>query len=176
VRLSFLFLLACFPERSSGFCLLDLANEGVEVGPFAGAEFGVERFAIGADFEGAAARWDEGKRRDAIAQIENLSRQTDGFRRVVSNRAILDPDFGFHRTLLSGAKLSARERWVKLGTLGADRYGDETLLCAQGDHRVDAGGAARGNKAGCGRDRSEERGYRAVDERIERVHLEKNVL
>ena len=99
------------------FEFLDLPNEGVEIRPFAGIEFGVERFAMGADFEGAAARWDEGERRDAIAELENFSRQTDGFRRVVSNRAILDPNFGFHRTLLSGAKLSAPEKRVKLETL-----------------------------------------------------------
>ena len=58
----------------------------------------MERFAIGADFEGAAAGWNQGERRKAIAELENLSRQTDGFRRVVSNRAILDPDFVFHRS------------------------------------------------------------------------------
>ena len=79
-------------------------NEGVEIRPFAGVEFGVERFTIGADFEGAAARRDEGKRRDPFAELENFSRQTDGFRRVVSNRAILDSDFGFHRSLLSSGK------------------------------------------------------------------------
>ncbi len=76
---------------------LDLRDEHIEIRPFAGVEFGMERFAIGADFEGAAARWDEGERRDPIAELENLSRQTDGFRCVVSNAAILDPDFGFHR-------------------------------------------------------------------------------
>ena len=61
----------------------------------------MELFAIGADFEGAATGWNQGERRDPIAEIENLSRQTDGFRRVVSNCAVLNPDFGFHRTLLS---------------------------------------------------------------------------
>ena len=70
----------------------------------------MERFAIGADFEGAAAGWDQGKRRDPIAEIENLSRQTDGFWRVVSNRAVLDPDFGFHWTLLSSGEISGGER------------------------------------------------------------------
>ena len=68
----------------------------------------MERFAIGADFEGAAPGWDQGERRDAIAELENLSRQTDGFRRVVSNRAILDPNFGFHRTLLSSREISGK--------------------------------------------------------------------
>jgi hypothetical protein len=73
----------------------------------------VERFAIGADFEGAATGWDEGERRDAIAEFENFSRQTDGFRRVVSNRAVLDPDFGFHRTLLSCSEISGKRSRVK---------------------------------------------------------------
>ena len=82
----------------------------------------MERFTIGADFEGAAARWDEGKRRDPFAELENLSRQTDGFRRVVSNRAILDPDFGFHRSLLSGAKLTATESGSSWETLPLARH------------------------------------------------------
>jgi len=87
--------------NESGFDPFDLRNERFEIRPFAGIEFGVERFAIGADFEGAATGWNQGERRDPIAEIENLSRQTDGFRRVVSNCAVLNPDFGFHRTLLS---------------------------------------------------------------------------
>ena len=94
-------MVSWLPNSSSVRCLFDLPDERVEIRPFAGIELGMERFAIGADFEGAAAGWNQGKRRDPIAQIENLSRQTDGFRRVVSNCAVLDPDFGFHRTLLS---------------------------------------------------------------------------
>ena len=106
------FLLSSFPDSFSSARFLDLRDESVKVRPFAGIEFGVERFTIGADFEGAAARWDEGKRRDPFAEVENLSRQTDGFRRVVSNRAILDPDFGFHRSLLSRPKLSTQPKRV----------------------------------------------------------------
>ena len=74
----------------------------------------MERFAMGADFEGAAARWDESERRDPIAELENLSRQTDGFGRVVSNAAILDPDFGFHRSLLSTGETSGKRTRVKM--------------------------------------------------------------
>ncbi len=85
------------PDSSLAAGFFDLANDGVEVRPFAGIEFGMEQLSIGADFEGAAARWNEGERRDPIAEIENFSRQTDGFRCVVSNAAILDPDFGLHR-------------------------------------------------------------------------------
>ena len=94
------FLVFWFPN-SSGLRLLDLPNDVVEVRPFAGRELGVERFAIDGDFKGAAARGNEGERADAIAEFENPGRQTDGLRRVVSNHAILDPDFGFHATLLS---------------------------------------------------------------------------
>ncbi len=93
--------------------LADLRDDGVEVRPFAGIEFGMEQLAIGADFEGAATRWDEGERRDPIAELENLSRQTDGFRCVVSNAAILDPDFGLHRSLLSAPEISGKGGRVK---------------------------------------------------------------
>jgi len=64
----------------------------------------MDLFAIGGDFEGAAGRGDKRERRDPIAEFENLGRQTDGLRRVVSDDAILDPDFGFHRSLLSASE------------------------------------------------------------------------
>ena len=81
--------------------LFDLRHDGVEVGPVAGIEFGVEELAIGADFEGAAARRNQGKRFNALTEFEDLGRQTDGLRRVVSDDAIFDRYFGFHRELLS---------------------------------------------------------------------------
>jgi len=96
--------------NESGLDLFDLGNERVKIRPFAGIELGMERFAIGADFEGAATGWNQGERRDSIAEIENLSRQTDGFRRVVSNCAVLNPDFGFHRTLLPCCETNGEER------------------------------------------------------------------
>ncbi len=107
------FLASWLPDFSSAY-LFDLRDDGVEVRPLAGIEFGMEDFAIEADFEGAAARWNEGERRDPIAEVENLSRQTDGFRCVVSNAAILDPDFGFHRSLLSENETSGLETGVKM--------------------------------------------------------------
>jgi len=67
-----------------------LADDLIEVGPVAGIEFGMEQFAIGADFKSAAARRNQRKRLDAFAEFENFGRQTDGFRRVVSNDAIFD--------------------------------------------------------------------------------------
>jgi hypothetical protein len=79
-----------------------LPNDGVEVRPFAGFEFGMKEFAIGADFESAAARGHERERRNPLAEFKNFRRQTDGLRRVVSDHAILDSDFDFH-----GAPFSA---------------------------------------------------------------------
>src|SRR6202035_5605152 len=75
---------------------LDRANDGVEVRPVAGVEFGMEEFAIGANFKSAAARGNERERFDAFAEFKNFGRQTDGLRRVVSNDAIFDRDFGLH--------------------------------------------------------------------------------
>ena len=72
------------------FCLLDRFNDLVEIRPLAGLEFGMEQFAISANFEGAAARGNQGERFNALAEFENLGRQTDGLRRVVSDDAVFD--------------------------------------------------------------------------------------
>jgi hypothetical protein len=72
------------------FCLLDGLNDLVEIRPLAGVEFGMEQFAISANFEGAAARRNQRKRFDTFAELKNLGRQTDGLRRVVSNDAVFD--------------------------------------------------------------------------------------
>lgn len=100
-----------------------MPDDFVEVGPFAGLELGVELFTIGGDFEGAAARWDKGERRDPVAEVEYLGRQTDGLRGVVSNHAILDPDFGFHRSLLSLDERSGKRSRVKLEQRGLTPLG-----------------------------------------------------
>ena len=72
------------------FRLLDGLDDFVEIRPLTGLEFGMEQFAIGANFEGAAARGNQRKRLDALAEFENFGRQTDGLRRVVSNDAVFD--------------------------------------------------------------------------------------
>ena len=72
------------------FSFLDRLDDLVEIRPFAGLEFGIEQFAIGANFEGAAARRNERKRLDPLAEFKNLGRQTDGLGRVVSNHAVFD--------------------------------------------------------------------------------------
>ena len=56
----------------------------------------MDEVAIGANFKSAAARWNERERFDAFAEFKNFGRQTDGLRRVVSNDAVFDRDFGFH--------------------------------------------------------------------------------
>lgn len=72
------------------FRLLDRPNDGVKIRPLAGLEFRMEQFAIGPNFEGAAARRSQGERLDTLAEFQNFRRQTDGFRRVVSNDAVFD--------------------------------------------------------------------------------------
>ncbi len=57
----------------------------------------MEQFAIGANLESAAARGNQRERFDALTELENFSRQTDGLRRVVSNDAVFDRDLGLHR-------------------------------------------------------------------------------
>lgn len=79
------------------FCFFDRLDDIVEVRPIAGVEFGMEQFAIGANLESAAARGNQRERRDALAELKNFGRQTDGLRRVVSNDAVFDGYVGFHR-------------------------------------------------------------------------------
>ena len=76
---------------------LDRLDDVVKIRPVAGIQLGMEQFAIGADFECAAARGNQRERFDSLAELEDFSRQTDGLRRVVSNDAVFDRDLGFHR-------------------------------------------------------------------------------
>ena len=78
------------------FNFFNRGDDGVEVRPVAGVEFGMEQFAIGANFKSAAARRNERERFDAFAEFKNFGRQTDGLRRVVSNDAIFYRHFGLH--------------------------------------------------------------------------------
>jgi hypothetical protein len=89
-RVGFARLRAIANEVPALFRFLDRLNDLVEIRPLTGLEFGMEQFAIGANFESAAARWNQRKRLDALAEFENFGRQTDGLRRVVSNDAVFD--------------------------------------------------------------------------------------
>ena len=79
------------------FEFLDRFDDVVEFRPVAGLEFGMEEFAIGANLESAAARGNQRERLDALAELKDLGRQTDGLWRVISNDAVFDRDLGVHR-------------------------------------------------------------------------------
>ena len=83
----------------------------------------MEQFAIGANFESAAARRDERERFDAFAEFKNLGRQTDGLGRVVSDHAVFDRDFRLHSACSfpgkgyesgeDGSRCCRVARWIK---------------------------------------------------------------
>jgi hypothetical protein len=72
----------------------NLLRDRVEVGPVARLEFGVDGFTVDANFEGTAAGLDQ--LRSNAGHCTNASRQTGGFRFVISDRAIFDRYFRFH--------------------------------------------------------------------------------
>ena len=84
----------------------------------------MEQFSIGADLESAAARRNESERRDALAEFENFGRQTDGLRRVVSNDAVFDRDFGFHPVRSFPAKMVRKSGDRVKGVSKAHLMGD----------------------------------------------------
>jgi hypothetical protein len=81
----------------------------------------MEQFAIGANFKSAAARRNERKRFDAFAEFKNFGRQTDGLRRVVSNDAIFDRDFGLHPVR------SFPQKWYGSREIGSRYRSDESF-------------------------------------------------
>jgi hypothetical protein len=76
----------------------DLRGNRVEIGPLAGLKFGVNEFTVDANFEGTAAGRDQPG--SHARRFTNASRQTGGFRFVISDRAIFDRYFRFHARLL----------------------------------------------------------------------------
>jgi hypothetical protein len=96
-RIAIVRLSAAKNEAGALFGFLDRRDNGVEVRPIAGIEFGMEQFAMGANLESAAARGNQRQRLDALAEFKNFGRQTDGLWRVVSNDAVFDRHLGFQR-------------------------------------------------------------------------------
>ena len=76
----------------------DLRGNRVEIGPLANLEFGVDEFTVDANFEGTAAGRDQPG--SHAGRFTNASRQTGGFRFVVSVRAVFDRYLWFHARLL----------------------------------------------------------------------------
>jgi hypothetical protein len=96
------------------FRFFDCLDDLVEIRPVAGVEFGMEKFVIGANLESAAARGNQRERLNALAELKNFGRQTDGLRRVVSNYAVFDRHLGFHPTSsFPRTKVSVRLNAVK---------------------------------------------------------------
>lgn len=76
----------------------DLPCDRVKVRPFAGFKFGVDEFTVDANFEGTTAGRDQPG--SHARRFTNASRQTGGFRFVVSVRAVFDRYFLLHARLL----------------------------------------------------------------------------
>jgi hypothetical protein len=115
--------MACGGILAALFCFFDRRDNGVEIRPIAGIEFGMEQFSIGANLESAAARWDHRERLNALAELKNFGRQTDGLWRVVSNDAVFDRHLGFHRKTpfrnqIIGAMKSGQEMSQEAAVLG----------------------------------------------------------
>ena len=89
----------------------DLRGNRVEIGPLAGLEFGVDEFTVDANFEGTAAGRDQPG--SHARRFTNASRQTGGFRFVISDRAVFDRYFRFHARLLYLLTLCARNYAVE---------------------------------------------------------------
>ena len=70
--------------------------DGCGIGKFAGLLFGIDFFAVNGHFEDAAAHRNECERTDILLQPQQLFRQTDGVRFIISHAAVLDFDFQSH--------------------------------------------------------------------------------
>lgn len=78
----------------------DIAKERILVGEFASSCFRVDFLSINNNFEHAAAGRYELQRGDAMLQLEQFVRQTDGMRLVVSSCAILYGNLQSHNSML----------------------------------------------------------------------------
>ena len=100
------------PAESSLFDCFDLLDHGVEIRPIAGLKFGMEKLSIGLDFKRPTARRNQGQRLNALAQFENLGRQTDGLGRVVSDYTIFDRYLDFDSNSFPCSMVPAAENGV----------------------------------------------------------------
>ena len=88
-------------------------DDGIGIGELSRLQLRVDVLSIDGDLETPAARRHERQRTNVLFQLEQLVRQTDGMRLVVSNAAVFDGDFQTHgddgNTIESGSGI------VKLG-------------------------------------------------------------
>jgi hypothetical protein len=122
--------------------LFDRFDDGIEIGPIAGFELGVQELAVGADLEGSARGRNKSERRDAFSKFKNFGRQTDGLRRVVSDYAVFDRNFSFHRDLLSSKKGIDTSKLGQGGVSVATIAGGPCLTIARGSGCLGIFGAA----------------------------------
>jgi hypothetical protein len=98
------------PAREKSFLPQAAANSldrPLLIGELAGVQLGVDQFAVDGQLEAAASRWDQFQLTDLLfVRGEQLARQTDGLRLVVSHRTVTQFDVQGH--LLSGSLLSTR--------------------------------------------------------------------
>jgi hypothetical protein len=79
------------------------------VGELAGLELGVDQLAVDGQLETTAARWDQFEVADLLLELtQQLARQTDGLRLVVSHRAVFQ--LHVHRGLLAKGGPCPRDR------------------------------------------------------------------
>ena len=99
--------------KSRLFDRFDLLEQSVEIRPIPGLKFGMEKFSIGLDLKRPTARRNQGQRLNALAQFEDLGRQTDGLGRVVSNYTVFDRYLDLHSSSFPSETVSAAEIAVK---------------------------------------------------------------
>jgi hypothetical protein len=106
-------------RRSLQLCL-HRGDNGVRIRKFARLQFRVDQLASGANLKPASGRRDQLYRTDALFELEQFFRQTDGFRFVVSDRAILNHDFRCHNARI----IDLTGEWRKPEMVREGRSGD----------------------------------------------------
>ncbi len=112
------------PRRDAGEdseTCFDGLDDRVEVRELAGLPLGVKFVSIDADFEDAAACGNELQRSNALFEFQELDRQTDGLRLIVSSGAIFDRKFRFHLRAHRAASQAAGQVAAPRSRLGNDR-------------------------------------------------------
>jgi hypothetical protein len=108
-----------FGRLASTESLLDVGHDGVVVGELPRLQFRVDELSIDTDLESAPVGGDQAQLSDApFDRSQDLVRQTDGLRLVVSNRAI--NEFQLH---LDCPQIAENRRHGSKPAFGASGYG-----------------------------------------------------
>jgi hypothetical protein len=76
--------------------LTNLINDSVGIRVLAGFFFGIDFLSIDADLENTTAHRHKRELTDVLFELQQLLRQTDGTRFIVSNTAVFDFDVHWH--------------------------------------------------------------------------------